>query len=119
MDDGKTRQTDAFFEAFRRAADTGAAGYDLVSFGDDPAMNDALCDLVLAGTKRATASLLRDVTEAGAPMPTVGGYFVVADGSRRPRCHRHPIGPDRQDQAQRRDPLRSSGHDSQDSPNRL
>ncbi len=86
MDDGKTRQTDAFFEAFRRAADTGAAGYDLVSFGDDPAMNDALCDLVLAGTKRATASLLRDVTEAGAPMPTVGGYFVVADSSRRPRC---------------------------------
>jgi len=86
MDDRKTPQTDAFFEAFRTATDVVAADYDLVFFGDSPAMNDALCDLVLAGTKRATASLLRDVTEGGEPMPTVGGYFVVVDGARSPRC---------------------------------
>ncbi len=86
MDDGKTPLTDAYFEAFCAAADVAAKGYDVVLFGDSPAMNDELCDLVLAGTKRATASLLRDVTDGGEPMPTVGGYFVVVDGARRPRC---------------------------------
>jgi len=86
MNDGKTPQTDAYFETFRTAAGLSEADYDLVFFGDSPAMNDELCDLVLAGTKRATAMLLRDVTDAGEPMPTVGGHFVVADGACRPRC---------------------------------
>jgi len=86
MDDGKTPETDAFFEAFRAATGAPVDGYDLTFFGDSPAMNDELCDLILAGTKRATAMLLRDVTDAGEPMPVVGGFFVVVDGAGRPRC---------------------------------
>jgi len=86
MDDGKTPVTDAFFEEFRAATGVPVKDYDLTCFGDSPALNDELCDLILAGTKRATAMLLRDVTEADEPMPKVGGFFVVADGAGRPRC---------------------------------
>ncbi len=86
MDGRKTPETDAFFDAFRAATGAATGKYDLVVFGDSPAMNDALCDLVVGGTKRATASLLRDVTEAGEPMPEVGGYFVAADAAGQPRC---------------------------------
>lgn len=86
MDDGKSPQTDACFEAFRTATGCDADGYDVVAFGDSAALQDELCALVLKGTKRATACLLRDVTEANEPMPREGGHFVVIDGSARPRC---------------------------------
>jgi uncharacterized protein YhfF len=54
--------------------------------GDSPAMNDQLLDLVLAGTKRATAGLVTDFATRGQPLPRVGGHWLIADGAGVPRC---------------------------------
>jgi uncharacterized protein YhfF len=55
-------------------------------FGDSAALADELVGLVLAGTKRATAGLVADFTDAGEPLPRIGGTWVACDGSGRPRC---------------------------------
>jgi uncharacterized protein YhfF len=59
-------------------------------FGDNPAMNDELLDLVLEGTKRATCCLARDFAEGD--QPKIGDYWIIADGAGTPRaiirtCH--------------------------------
>jgi uncharacterized protein YhfF len=55
-------------------------------FGDSREMADELLALVLAGTKRATAGLVRDHVLDSEPLPRVGGHWVVCDGSGAPRC---------------------------------
>lgn len=55
-------------------------------FGDSPSMADELMTLVMEGPKRATAGLVRDYTEAGWPMPRVGGHWIVLDGRGTPCC---------------------------------
>ena len=83
----KTSETDAYWRAFTAATGMDATtDYDVVAFGDSPALADELLALVLAGTKRATASLLRDVTVGNEPMPRVGGHVIVLDGTGLPRC---------------------------------
>ena len=54
------------------------------AFGDTPALKDELLALVLSGKKTATCGALRDVTEAGEPMPEVGRRDVVLDGAGKP-----------------------------------
>jgi uncharacterized protein YhfF len=49
-------------------------------------MADELLELVLAGIKRATASLGRDYGEGRDPLPAVGDHVVVVDGRNKPRC---------------------------------
>ncbi len=82
----RTPATEAFWNAFISATGTSAAGYDVVAFGDSPAMADELADLVVNGPKRATAGLLRDFRVGGEAMPVVGGHIVVVDGTGTPRC---------------------------------
>jgi uncharacterized protein YhfF len=82
----KTPATDAFWRAYRAAAGLDHDRYDVVAFGDSPAMADELADLVLHGPKRATAGLLRDFAIGGEPMPEVGGHVVLVDGKGAPRC---------------------------------
>ena len=55
-------------------------------FGDSVALADELLELVLAGTKRATAGLVLDHVHEGEPLPRVGGHWVVCDGAGVPRC---------------------------------
>lgn len=55
--------------------------YDVFSFGDSPEMADELAQLVLAGTKTATASLRDDE-----PISSVGDVSVVTDGQDLPIC---------------------------------
>jgi uncharacterized protein YhfF len=55
-------------------------------FGDSAPMADALVALVLAGTKRATAGLVRDSVDDVEPLPRIGGHWVVCDGAGVPRC---------------------------------
>jgi uncharacterized protein YhfF len=55
-------------------------------FGDSAALADDLVDLVLAGTKRATAGLVADHAHESEPLPRVGGHWVVCDAAGRPRC---------------------------------
>ena len=50
-------------------------------FGDSDALADELLDLVLAGTKRATAGLVAGYEMDGEDIPTVGAHWVVTDGS--------------------------------------
>lgn len=54
------------------------------SFGADPAEADELLGLVLAGTKTATASALRDYE--GDPLPERGTLSILLDGSGHPRA---------------------------------
>jgi len=82
----RTPATDQYWQAFAAATAIRAADYDVVAFGDSPGLADELAALALAGTKRATACLLRDVTVAGEPMPRVGGHVVVVDGAGIPCC---------------------------------
>ena len=55
--------TDAFWQAFRRHAGLDHDHYVVGSFGDSPEMATELADLVVAGIKRATASLVRDYAD--------------------------------------------------------
>ena len=82
---GKTAETGAFFGAFCRHAGLAAGtGYAVVSFGDSAEMADELAGLVLAGRKRATASLARDFSDDGEALPKRGDYVVVVDAGGRP-----------------------------------
>ncbi len=54
------------------------------SFGDSPAMADALLALVLAGRKTATCGALRDFPEGSPDRPHVGRRDTVLDGAGRP-----------------------------------
>jgi uncharacterized protein YhfF len=55
-------------------------------FGDHAALADELLDLVLAGTKRATAGLVVDFAHEDEPLPRIGGHWIVCDGAGRPRA---------------------------------
>jgi uncharacterized protein YhfF len=55
-------------------------------FGDHASLADELLDLVLAGTKRATAGLVVDFAHEGEPLPRIGGHWVVCDSAGHPRA---------------------------------
>lgn len=56
------------------------------SFGASPSEADALCDLVLAGTKTATASAQQEYFEADEALPERGDLAIVTDGTGMPRA---------------------------------
>lgn len=56
------------------------------SFGDGPAMADALLALVIAGKKTATCGALREYRADRADLPVPGQRFAVTDGKGRPAC---------------------------------
>jgi uncharacterized protein YhfF len=53
----RSAETDAFWQAFRRYAGSDHNNYVVRSFGDTPEMASELADFVIAGIKRATASI--------------------------------------------------------------
>ena len=55
------------------------------SFGDSPEMATELANLVVAGIKRATASLARDHREGRDPLPRPGDFVIMLDGTGCPR----------------------------------
>jgi histidinol-phosphate aminotransferase len=59
---------------------------DAWAFGATPAHADGLLDLVLAGTKTATASSLWDCEYTGEPVPAVGDLSIILDGQGWPRA---------------------------------
>ena len=76
-----------FWRAYAARVGLGdAAEYSVVSFGDTPDVKDALLELVLRGTKRATASLALDYMSRGQPFPKPGDCNVLIDGQGKPRC---------------------------------
>lgn len=66
----------------------GAAGSRVVvdQFCDNAADANELAGLVLAGTKRATASSVAELHAAGEPVPKPGDHLVVTDGSGEAQC---------------------------------
>lgn len=81
----KTRRTQSYWQDFVAATGCAAGDYDVSTFGDGAALCDELTALTLAGTKRATASLLRDFEAEGAPVPRVGTHVVSVDADGEPR----------------------------------
>src|SRR5712671_2328325 len=77
--------TYAFWQAFRRYAGLAHNNYVVGSFGDTPEMATELADLVIAGIKRATASLARDYSEGREPMPRPGDFVMMLDAAGHPR----------------------------------
>lgn len=78
----------AFWSDFCRRAggvDPGAF-YEAFHFGDTEALAKELAALVLAGTKRATASAWWSFEQAGKRPPRPGDLSVVTDWSGRPLC---------------------------------
>lgn len=69
-------------------SDEAAAGaaYTSWHFGTGGDMADELLELVLAGTKRATAGALWSYEHEGEPTPEVGDFSIVTDGSGLARC---------------------------------
>ena len=63
----RSPETYAFWQAFRRYAGLEHNNYVVGSFGDTPEMATELADLVIAGIKRATASLGRGAAHGFAP----------------------------------------------------
>lgn len=75
-----------FWSTYATAAGISRAPFTVFGFGDSAELADALVALVIAGTKRATASLPRDYAGLGQPLPRPGGFSIVVDGSKTPRC---------------------------------
>ena len=73
------------FGGFRRYAGLDHNNYVVGSFGDTPEMATELADLVIAGIKRATASLARDYGEGREPTPRPGDFVIMLDGEGHPR----------------------------------
>ena len=55
------------------------------SFGDSPKIATELAGLVIAGIKRATASLAREYGEGREPIPRPGDFVIMLDCEERPR----------------------------------
>jgi uncharacterized protein YhfF len=72
----RSPETDAFWQAFRRYAGLDHNNYVVGSFGDSPEMATELAGLVIAGIKRATASLVHDYGD-GRESTLRPGDFVI------------------------------------------
>jgi hypothetical protein len=83
----RSAEVDAFWRAFAGPAGVDAP-YDAWAFGGDdtPELATELGLLVRDGPKRATTALLADHERDGEPLPAVGGYSVILDGSGEPLC---------------------------------
>jgi uncharacterized protein YhfF len=78
--------TERFWQEYRAASGLQHDDYDVVAFGDTPEMATELAYLVVAGTKRATAGLVRQFGPGGEAPPVPGGHVVLVDGAGRPRA---------------------------------
>ncbi|WP_022894400.1 ASCH domain-containing protein [Agromyces subbeticus] len=77
------------WEAYRaarpdRATDTEPPSVE--QFGDHPELTDELIELVLAGTKRATAALVAEFAADAQPLPRIGSHWIACDSTGRPRA---------------------------------
>lgn len=96
--DGAMDDLEAFWERAQQHADLGTVSAYLGvnplaalrppawAFGATPEQADELLDLVLSGTKTATASALWDYEAEGEDLPTVGTLGIVVDSDAVPRA---------------------------------
>ena len=86
----RSSDTDAFWQAFRRYAGLDHDNYVVGSFGDSPEMATELAGLVIAGIKRATASLVHDYGAGREPIPKPGDFVMMLDGEGKPTSNAIP-----------------------------
>ena len=80
---------EAFWQRHLAAIGNSGGNHDVPeawSFGDNPALADVLCQLVLAGTKTATCSMLWEYEADGEAIPQEGQLSIILDGQGRPRA---------------------------------
>jgi uncharacterized protein YhfF len=79
---------EAFWAQFRAAIGSDVEGrfYESFHFGDNESTANQLAQLVLAGTKRATASLVWAYEAENRPPPKPGDLSVVTDWDGNPLC---------------------------------
>lgn len=77
-----------FWDEFQASIDFDASSrfYEVFHFDDNEATADFLADLVLKGTKRATASLLWTYEAESKPVPKLGDLSVVINWASEPLC---------------------------------
>jgi uncharacterized protein YhfF len=84
--DGADTSVRALWADYAAGSGTPAPSYRIVRFGDSPALQTELAELVVRGPKRATTSLLRWYATGDEPMPAAGDHGVVVDGTGTARC---------------------------------
>jgi len=75
-----------FLESRGETPETTSKSYTSWYFGDSEEMASDLADLVLAGTKRATAGALEIYELEGEDLPMAGDYSVITDFQNGARC---------------------------------
>jgi uncharacterized protein YhfF len=78
----------SFWKSFgdSRATDPTPHFYEAFHFDDNEPSADELAQLVLAGTKRATAGLVWSFESASMPLPRPGNLSVVTNWAKTPLC---------------------------------
>ena len=77
---------EAFLESCGQTPDTTSKSYSAWYFGDGEEMASQLADLVLEGTKRATAGAVDVYEFEGEDLPLAGDYSVITDFHGRAKC---------------------------------
>ncbi|WP_084398809.1 ASCH domain-containing protein [Henriciella aquimarina] len=81
-----TPDQQAFWDRFQTETGDQRKPHDIFAFGDSPDMAAELLDLVLAGTKRATATRLKLFQLEQKRPPAAGDLSMILDGADRPAC---------------------------------
>ena len=76
----------AFWLDYQRACNVQVPGFAAVALGHSRELADELAELIVAGIKRAHATLERDFTADNDALPQPGDHLVVLDGRGRPRA---------------------------------
>lgn len=79
-----SRETLDFWEKAKSETGIEGAFTDAYGIGDTPELKQELLDLVLEGKKRASTSLVKESEIEGWPLPEVGQYNIILDGSDKP-----------------------------------
>jgi uncharacterized protein YhfF len=75
-----------FVESLSRGAKRPARYVEAFFFGTKPKLAHEIADLVLAGIKTATGTLVWSLEADGKPLPRAGDYWVVTNGGDDPAC---------------------------------
>jgi uncharacterized protein YhfF len=82
---GRAEDIEPFWLAYQRARNIKVEGFSASALGDTRLLADERAELVLAGIKRAHATLHRDFQKDLDPLPQIGDHLVVLDGDGQPR----------------------------------
>ncbi|WP_300377224.1 ASCH domain-containing protein [Henriciella sp.] len=81
-----TPDQQVFWDRFQTETGDQRKPADIFAFGDSPEMAGELLELVLSGTKRATATRLAVYQKESKRPPAPGDLSLVLDGEDRPAC---------------------------------